>query len=115
MDRLRFGVPGGKGASLCEIFLGELACSTERSDSVCGREKFHRDIAGILKLAKPSEDVGIIDFARSGFVAAGNIGNVDQADEFEVFIEFGDEIALGNLLVEKIVKESHARIIDLAN
>src|SRR5207248_9054268 len=52
----------------------------------------------------------LVDFAGSGVVAAGNVGDVDEADKIDVFLEFFDEIAFGDLLVEEIVEKLDVRI-----
>src|SRR6266568_4739464 len=45
-------------------------------------------------------------------MAAGNVGDVNQADKIDVFFELGDKVAGRNLLVEKIVEEFHMGITD---
>src|SRR5450432_4012233 len=38
-------------------------------------------------------------------MAARDVGNVDNADDVEVLVELGEEIAFSNLVVEKIVEK----------
>src|SRR5882724_9260267 len=67
--------------------------------------EFHRDVAAVAEFAELSKDVWVMDFAGSEIVAARNVGDVDEADEIDIFFELGDEVAGGNLFVKKIVKK----------
>src|SRR5215470_3079510 len=77
--------------------------------------EFHGDVAGIMQLAELAKNVGIVDFARAGMMAAGYIRDVDQIDEIQVLFKFGDEVARGDLFVKEIIKKFDVRIADGAD
>src|SRR5580704_15306206 len=74
-------------------------------DGFARGHEFHGDIAAVAEFAELSKDIGKVDFTGSGIVAAGDVSDVDESDQIDVFFELGDEIAIGNLFVEKIVEK----------
>ncbi len=48
-------------------------------------------------------------------MAAGDVGDMDEADDVDVLVEFLDEIAFGDLLVEDVVEKLHLRVVDGAD
>src|SRR5205085_5935738 len=98
------GARNGKLASLAQC-LGGIAQGME----------FHGRVTGIMQFGELAIKIGVIDFAGAGMMPAGNVGNVDKADEIDVFLELFDEVAFGNLLVEKIVEKFDVGIADGAD
>lgn len=77
--------------------------------------KLHRDHVSVLQFCKLAINIGVVDFAGSRFMSAGNIGDMNQADDVYVLLELLDQVALGDLFVEKIVEELHLGVVDGAN
>ena len=69
----------------------------------------------VFQLSEFPIDICIIDFAGAGLVAAGDVGDVDEADYIDVLVELFDEIAFGDLFVEEVVEELDLRVVDGAN
>src|ERR1700732_4836527 len=84
-------------------FQRHIAGGAKRGDGFAPGHEFHRDVATVAQFGELSKDIWVINFAGAGIVTAGNVGNMDEADQIDVFFKLGDEIAGGNLLVEKIV------------
>src|SRR5438034_5344754 len=84
---------------------GKFASVAQFLHGIAQGMEFHGDIAGITQFGELAENVGIVDFTGAGVVAAGNVRNVDDGDEIDVFFELGDKITGGNLLVEEIVEK----------
>jgi hypothetical protein len=99
------------GAGSC----GHFASGAQSCYGVAGGHEFHGCVALIIELAEFAENGFIVNFAGAGLVAAGNIGNVNEADEIDIFFELGDQISFGDLFVEEIVKESYVGIVDGAD
>ena len=68
----------------------KLASFAQFFDGIAERREFHCNVAGIAEFGKLAEDVGVIDFAGAGMMATGNVGNVYETDEIDVFLEIGD-------------------------
>ncbi len=77
--------------------------------------KLHGDRVAVAEFREFAIDVGVVDFAGAGLMAAGNVGDVDQPDHVDMLVEFLDEIAFGDLFVEKIVQELDLRVVDGAD
>ena len=77
--------------------------------------EFHGDVARIAQVGELTKNIGIVDFAGARMMTAGNVSDVHKANEADVFLELGDEVASGNLLVEKIVEELDVRIANGAD
>jgi len=69
----------------------------------------------VLELSELLVDIRIVDFAGAGFVAARNVGNMDQTDDVDVLVQFFYEIALSDLLMEEVVQKLNLRMVDGAN
>src|SRR5690349_16751692 len=67
--------------------------------------KFHGDVAGIVQLAELAKNVGIVDFAGAGMMAAGHVGDVDEIDEIQILFELSEEVPGRDLLGKEIVEE----------
>ena len=52
-----------------------------------------------------AEDVGVVDLARRGLVAAGVVADLKVGDLAPGMVDVGDQIALGDLLVIEIVED----------
>jgi len=50
-----------------------------------------------------------------GVAGGEDVGYVDEADDADVLVEFLDEIAFGNLLVEEVVEELDLGVVDVAD
>src|SRR5581483_405862 len=68
-----------------------------------------------MQLRQLAKNVLVIDLAASGLVSAGHVGDVDQPNVIDVLLEFLNEIAFSNLLVKKIVKKLHLRMLHRAD
>src|SRR5581483_2301579 len=90
----------------------EFARLLKLNDGICLRNKFHGHIAVVFKLGKLAEYVGIVDLTRAGSMPPGYIGNMYQADQADILLQFLDQVSLGNLLVVKVVKKLYLGIVD---
>src|SRR5215831_4254945 len=86
---------------------GEFAGGAEGGDRFAGGKELHGDGTGEVELCECAEDIRVIDFAGAGFVAAGNVGDVNDGGEVDVFLQLVDQISLGDLLVVEVVKKLH--------
>ena len=88
---------------------------TQTVDWIPRRQEFHRAIPIVLELSKLAVNVWIVDFASTGFMTAGDVGDVHEPDDVNVLLQFLDEVALGNLFVKEVVEKSHVRGSDFAH
>src|ERR1700733_2886697 len=93
----------------------EMARFPQGGDFIACGQKFHGYGVTVVQLDEFAEDVGVVDFAGAGLVAAGNVGNVDEADDVDVLLKFFNEIAFGDLLVEEIVEKLHVGMVHFAD
>src|SRR5438128_10209642 len=57
--------------------------------------EFHGDIAGIAEVGELAGDIRIVEFAGTGVMASGIVGDVNESDWSDVCLERGDVIARG--------------------
>src|SRR5271157_118338 len=69
---------------------GKFPRGTQRSNYVTSGNKFHGDVSGIAELAEFPVDIREIDFAGARLVAPGNIRDMHQAEQIDVFLQLGD-------------------------
>jgi len=69
----------------------------------------------VLELSELPIDICIIDFAGAGLVAAGDVGDMNEADHVDILLQFFDKIALGDLFVEEVIEELNLRVVDGAH
>src|SRR5213082_1260937 len=74
--------------------------------------ELHGDVARVMQFGELAKNVGIIDFAGAGMMAAGHVGDVEEIDEIQVLFELGDEVAGRDLLVKEIVEEFDVGVAD---
>src|SRR5215472_16702364 len=84
---------------------GQFASIAQFLHSIADGVKRHGDVAGIAELGEFAENARVIDFAGAGMMSAGHVGEVDKADNINIFLERFDEVAFGDLLVEKVVEK----------
>ena len=69
-----------------------------RSRAVAWRE-LEAEIVFVSRLADAGEEIGIVDLADGGLVAAGIVGHVEVADLADVVADVARQVSLGDLLV----------------
>src|ERR1700722_8086091 len=72
---------------------------------VAGGVELHCDIAFVGELREFSVDVAVVDLAGAGFVAAGDVRDVDEGYFRDVLFELLDEVSESSLLVVEVVED----------
>ena len=88
---------------------------SQRRYRVADGQKLHGDHAPVVELRQLAIDVGVIDLAGAGLVAAWDVGYVNEADHVDVLFELLDQVALGDLLVKYVVEKLDLRVVDGAD
>ena len=69
---------------------------------VSGGVELHGEPAVVVEFGEPLVNGREVDFAGAGFVPAGDVGDVDEADEVEVGFELFEQISEGPLLLVEV-------------
>ena len=70
-------------------FNRQTPCLPQVLDGIAAGKEFHGDIAAEFKIGEFSKDAAVIDLASSGFMPAGDVGYMDDADVFNSPLQSG--------------------------
>ena len=89
--------------------------SAQAGDRIAGGFELHGNVAPVVQQGEFAVDAGVIDFSGAWFMAARDIGHVEQSDLFDISFELFNQVSFGNLLVVEVVKKFRSRMVHLAD
>ena len=110
--RVRTGIGELIGQTVAALITSFLA-ARRRRNRVCPGAKFHCRHVLVVQLGQLFVDVAVVDLARAGLMAAGHVGDVNQADHVDVLVQLLDQLPEAHLLVIDVVEELHLGVIHL--
>src|SRR5690242_5545308 len=86
--------------------------AAEGLDGVARGPGFESDDAGVAEPVQGGGDGRVVDLAGAGLAAAGDVGDLDLADEREGALDELEEVSLADLRVVEVQVEAQVGVVD---